>query len=103
GIRREHAALLAASEALERIFRAYDERWPDPNRGTTVEAYDEYQAIYDEIARDKLSQHRLEFRRHIRDVSATDLKMLSDSFGHALQSIRERLDPVDEILKGLAF
>ena len=103
GIRREHAALLAASDALERIFRAYDERWPDPNRGTTVEAYDEYQAIYDEIARDKLSQHRLEFRRHIRDVSATDLKMLSDSFGHALQSIRERLDPVDEILKGLAF
>ncbi|MGO3660909.1 ATP-binding protein [Microbacterium gubbeenense] len=103
GIRRENAALHAAREALERIFRAYDERWPDPNRGTSIEAYEEYQAIYDEIARDKLSQHRLEFRRHIRDVSATDLKMLSDSFGHALQSIRERLDPVDEILSGLAF
>lgn len=102
-VRREVVAGDQAAASLERIFRAYDEKWPDPNRGTSVDAYDEYAAIYDEITRDGLSVHRLEFRRHIQDVSSTDLKMLSDSFGHALQSIRERLDPVDEILGGLAF
>ena len=102
-MRREVVAGEQAASALERIFRAYDEKWPDPNRGTSVDAYDEYASIYEEITRDGLSTHRLEFRRHVQDVSSTDLKMLSDSFGHALQSIRERLDPVDEILKGLAF
>ena len=32
-----------------------------------------------------------------------DLKMLSDSFGHALLSIEERLEPVNDILRDLPF
>ncbi|GAA4194415.1 ATP-binding protein [Microbacterium oryzae] len=102
-VRRAHATLDAAAASLERIFAAYSEKWPDPNRGTTVEAYDEFAAIHEEIAHHGLSQHRLEFRRHLQEVSTMDLKMLSDSFGHALLSIEERLEPVNDILRDLPF
>ncbi|GLJ60956.1 hypothetical protein GCM10017576_10850 [Microbacterium barkeri] len=102
-VRRAHATLDSAAASLERIFAAYNERWPDPNRGTTVDAYDEFAAIYEEITHHGLSQHRLEFRRHLQEVSTMDLKMLSDSFGHALLSIEERLEPVNDILRDLPF
>ncbi|MGW9113685.1 ATP-binding protein [Microbacterium sp. NPDC055683] len=102
-VKRAAATLDSVAASLERIFAAYNEKWPDPNRGTTVEAYDEFAAIYAEITRDGLSQHRLEFRRHLQEVSTMDLKMLSDSFGHALLSIEERLEPVNDILRHLDF
>jgi uncharacterized protein YPO0396 len=102
-VKRANATLDAAASSLERIFAAFNDKWPDPNRGTTVEAYDEFAAIHEEITHHGLSRHRLDFRRHVQEVSATDLKMLADSFGNALLSIRERLDPVNDILGDLDF
>jgi uncharacterized protein YPO0396 len=98
---REKAA--GATAALEGIFEQFQSRWPDPNRGVGVDSYPEYRDILDKIVATGLAERREEWRRRLSEWSGQDLVPLSGAFGAALDEIRTRLDPVNDILATLPF
>ncbi|WP_187976062.1 ATP-binding protein [Mycetocola sp. JXN-3] len=98
---REAAA--AAESALESAFRIYQDRWPDPNLGTTIESAEGYRDILDTIITTGLHERRQEWTRRLSEWSGQDLVPLGGAFDGAIEAIEERLDPVNEILSTLPF
>ncbi|MDO5067768.1 MAG: ATP-binding protein [Propionibacteriaceae bacterium] len=88
---------------LRSIFERFNDRWPDPNRGVGVESYRDYAEILDGIIHHGLFERREVFKQHFQQWSGNDLKLLGDSFEEALEDIRDRLDPVNDILGDLPF
>ncbi len=98
---REKAAGAAAT--LVGIFEQFQSRWPDPNRGVGIDSYPEYRDILDKIVATGLAERRREWRRRLSEWSGQDLVPLAGAFGAALDEIRARLDPVNDILATLPF
>ena len=98
---REKAA--GATAALAGIFEQFQSRWPDPNRGVGIDSYPEYRDILDKIVATGLAERRREWRRRLSEWSGQDLVPLAGAFGAALDEIRARLDPVNDILATLPF
>ncbi|MCS4276175.1 uncharacterized protein YPO0396 [Mycetocola sp. BIGb0189] len=96
-------AALAAESALESAFRIYQDRWPDPNLGTTIESAEGYRDILDTIITTGLHERRQEWTRRLSEWSGQDLVPLGGAFDGAIEAIEERLDPVNEILSTLPF
>lgn len=93
----------AATETLVGIFEQFHSRWPDNDRGTTIADYTEYKEIYDSIAATGLAERRQEWRRRLSAWSGQDLVPLAGAFDAALDEIRSRLDPVNDILSAVPF
>jgi len=98
---REKAA--GATTTLIGIFEQFQSRWPDPNRGVGVDSYPEYRDILDKIIATGLAERRQEWRRRLSEWSGQDLVPLAGAFGAALDEMRSRLDPVNDILATLPF
>ncbi|WP_250282327.1 SbcC/MukB-like Walker B domain-containing protein [Frankia sp. CiP1_Cm_nod2] len=100
-----HAQEKAATAAstLVGIFEQFQSRWPDPNRGVGIDSYPEYRNILDKIVATGLAERRREWRRRLSEWSGQDLVPLSGAFGAALDEIRARLDPINDILATLPF
>ena len=92
-----------ATVTLQGIFEQFHARWPDPNRGVSVDSYSDYRDILDNIVATGLAERRQEWRRRLSEWSGQDLVPLSGAFGAALDEIRTRLDPVNDILATLPF
>ncbi|HEY4616245.1 MAG TPA: ATP-binding protein, partial [Citricoccus sp.] len=71
-----------ASE-LEQVFARFQDKWPDVNRGTSVEAYPEYASIYQGILHHGLPERRQSFLRQFQRWSGNDLKLLNDAYEHS--------------------
>jgi uncharacterized protein YPO0396 len=93
----------AATATLVGIFEQFQSRWPDPNRGVGIDSYPEYRDILDKIVATGLAERRQEWRHRLSEWSGQDLVPLSGAFGAALEDIRARLDPVNDILATLPF
>lgn len=93
----------SAAESLEDTFATFNTRWDDPNRGSTVEAYPEFAAIYDEIIKHGLFERRESWKRKLQAWSGGDLRILNDAFDFAIGEIEGRLDPINEILRDLPY
>ena len=100
---REARAANQAAQALHAVFRGFNERWPDPDRGDGVESYPEFAAILARIEEEGLHLRREAFRRQVRTWSGNDLKLLHDAYDVAMADIEERLEPVNDILASLPF
>jgi uncharacterized protein YPO0396 len=98
---REKAA--GATVTLVGIFEQFQSRWPDPNRGVGVDSYPEYRDILDKIVATGLAERGQEWRHRLSEWSGQDLVPLAGAFGAALDEIRARLDPVNDILATLPF
>jgi uncharacterized protein YPO0396 len=98
---RDRAA--TATATLVGIFEQFNSRWNDHNRGTTIADYPEYQELYDSIGATGLAERRDEWRRRLSEWSGQDLVPLAGAFDAALDEIRSRLDPVNDILATLPF
>lgn len=100
---RERRSAAQARGALEAIFSGFNDRWPDPERGSSVQSYPEFDAILEAIEANGLHRRREQFRRQFQSWSGNDLKLLSDAYDVAMAEIDERLEPVNEILASLPF
>lgn len=88
---------------IEGIFSTYQGRWEDPNLGQTVGSYDDYAEILNRIVSSGLHQRRAEWRRRLMHWSGEHLQQLATALSAAVEEIEDRLDPVNQILGGLAF
>jgi uncharacterized protein YPO0396 len=89
--------------ALEGSFREFHGKWPDPNLGTTIDSFDGYHAILTDILATGLHERREEWRRRLTAWSGEDLVPLHGAFESALETIEQRLLPVNDILRRLPF
>ncbi|WP_018504173.1 ATP-binding protein [Parafrankia discariae] len=92
-----------ATTTMTGIFGQFQARWPDPNRGVGVDSYSEYRDILDKIVATGLAERREEWRRRLSEWTGQDLVPLSGAFAAALDEIRARLDPSNDILATLPF
>lgn len=95
----QRRAMRSAAESLEDTFATFNTRWPDPNRGLTVEAYPEFAAIYDDIIKHGLWERREIWKRNLQAWSGGDLRILNDAFDNAVSEIEDRLGPINEIMR----
>lgn len=98
-----HAIIEQRTHQLEAIFATYLERWQDPNLGRTIAAYDDYASILDRIQTSGLQERRSEWRRRLLHWSGEHLQQLATSLSASIEDIEDRLDPVNQILRGLPF
>jgi uncharacterized protein YPO0396 len=89
--------------SLGQIFEDYQGRWPDPNLGVTMDSYNGYRDILDNIIATGLHERRQEWRRRLSEWSGQDLVPLNGAFDTAVEEIEDRLVPVNAILAGLSF
>jgi Uncharacterized protein conserved in bacteria len=92
-----------ARARLEDIFVRFDEKWPNPNRGTSIESYPDYLRIRDEITASGLHERREIWIRKLTDWTGEDLVPLNGEFDNAIEDIQDRLAPVNQILRTLPF
>jgi uncharacterized protein YPO0396 len=91
------------TRALESTFRRFLDRWEEPNLSESVENYDTFRRIYDDIIARGLADRRAEWSKRLTDWSGQDLVPLAGAFSMAIEEIRQRLDPVNTILERLPF
>lgn len=92
-----------ARARLEEIFVRFDEKWPNPNRGISIESHPDYLRIRDEITASGLHERREAWIRKLTDWTGEDLVPLNGEFDNAIEDIEDRLAPVNQILKRLPF
>ena len=91
------------TRALESVFRRYLDKWEEPDLTESVENYDTFRRIHDEILARGLADRRAEWSKRLTDWSGQDLVPLAGAFSMAIEEIRQRLDPVNTILQRLPF
>lgn len=94
---------LSLEGALERIFKSFNEAWPDPNRGSEIDSYDEFAAIYEQIVGAGLYERKNQFQRKVTEWSRNDLIQLRAAYGDAGRDVERRLEPINETLSNLPF
>jgi uncharacterized protein YPO0396 len=92
-----------AEADLAYVFGQYQERWPDPNLGSTAPSYPEYATILDKIIETGLHERRARWRRQLTNWSGEDLVPLNHALDTAVEDIEDRLVPINDILATLPF
>ncbi|MBU5423189.1 hypothetical protein KQI48_10985 [Cellulomonas hominis] len=91
-------------EALRRTFETFVERWPDPNLGTDPDgAYGDYERILTALETNGLHELEAEWRKSLLRLSGNDLADLHHALSRSVREIKERIQPVNEILADLPF
>lgn len=97
-------AVTGRSAELRRIFRGYLNRWDDPNLSDhPTEAYASFKNHYDHLFGTGLHETRRKFTEHVNSWAADDLVSLNAAYSSAHNTIRDRLDEVNEVLTALPF
>jgi uncharacterized protein YPO0396 len=93
----------SAHDTLVGIFVTFQNRWPDPNVGVSIESYTSYLDILDAVHTLGLHERRQEWKRRLSEWSGQDLVPLTVAFTTAIEEIEDRLRPINEILMTLPF
>ncbi|NYD75260.1 ATP-binding protein [Leifsonia soli] len=91
------------TQQIEATFKRYLTQWDDSNLGTTIDFYDDYAGILEEILRSGLHERRDEWRRRLLVWSGQHLQQLATALTAAIEEIEDRLDPINQILRDLPF
>lgn len=102
-VRSERDKVRTAEDAMTAMFDTFLSRWPDPNLTSSVENYPNFRDILDNIVSTGLHERRREWSRRLTDWSGQDLVPLAGAFDEAVADIRDRLDPINNILAQLPF
>lgn len=93
----------AAADRMTSAFGRFQDRWPDPNRGTALASYEDYLAILTDLRGHGLAQQRQNWSRKVIEYSGDRLSVLNSSYGRANDDIKERLRPISHILRQIPF
>lgn len=94
----------AARIQLRQTFEAFLERWPNPNLHTDPDAsYADFDRLLDELETSGLHELEVEWRDSLLKLSGNDLTNLDSTLSRAVREIRDRIDPINQILAGLPF
>ncbi|MEI7057488.1 SbcC/MukB-like Walker B domain-containing protein [Nocardioides sp. CCNWLW239] len=89
---------------LQQTFEAFLERWPNPNLHTDPEAsYADFDRLLDELQTSGLHELEVEWRDSLLKLSGNDLTNLDSTLSRAVREIRDRIDPINQILAELPF
>jgi uncharacterized protein YPO0396 len=93
-----------AREALRRTFETFVERWPDPDLGTDPDAsYADFARILGALETSGLHELEAEWRTSLLRLSGNDLTDLHHALSRSVREIKERIQPVNDILADLPF
>ncbi|MFE6646913.1 ATP-binding protein [Nocardioides sp. NPDC057772] len=94
----------AARAQLRQTFEAFLERWPNPNLHTDPDAsYADFDRLLDELQTSGLHELEVEWRDSLLNLSGNDLTNLDSTLSRAVREIRDRIDPINQILAELPF
>lgn len=94
----------AARVQLRQTFEAFLERWPNPNLHTDPDAsYADFDRLLDELQTSGLHELEVEWRDSLLKLSGNDLTNLDSTLSRAVREIRDRIDPINQILAELPF
>jgi uncharacterized protein YPO0396 len=99
----DRQSALSARDALVNIFVTFQDRWPDPNIGVSLDSYTSYRDILDAVHTLGLHERRQEWKRRLSKWSGQDLVPLIGAFNTSIEEIEDRLRPINEILTTLPF
>ncbi|WP_460801321.1 ATP-binding protein [Microbacterium sp. GXF6406] len=91
-------------ESLRRLMQAFLERWPNLNLLPDPDAsVDEFEGILEALKANGLHELEREWRDSLIKLSGNDLTSLDSTLSRALREIRERIEPINAIMRELAF
>lgn len=97
-------ALVDQREALSRTLERFLENWPNPNlRADPDTSLPDFERILAELEASGLHELEAEWRDSLLNLSGNDLTSLDSALGRALREIRERIEPINQIMRDLPF
>lgn len=92
-----------AVRSVERILASYQEQYYDPNLTASVDSLPDFLAIFDQIGSTGLAQRTQQWRDRLLRWSGEDLVPLTQAMTNAVEEIKARLHPINDILRKLDF
>jgi uncharacterized protein YPO0396 len=91
-------------DALRRTMASFLERWPSPNMLADPEqSFADFERILLELETSGLHELETEWRDSLLKLSGNDLTNLDSTLGRSLREIRERIQPINAIMRDLPF
>ena len=98
------ATLGEQREGLRRVLESFLESWPNPNlRADPDTSVPDFERILQELESSGLHELEGEWKQSLMRLSGNDLTSLDSTLGRALREIRERIEPVNQIMEDLPF
>ena len=97
-------SLVDQREALSRTLERFLENWPNPNlRADPDSSLPDFERILAELEASGLHELEAEWKDSLLNLSGNDLTSLDSALGRALREIRERIEPINQIMRDLPF
>lgn len=91
-------------EHLRRTLESFLENWPNPNLRTDPDtSLRDFERILEELEASGLHELEAEWKHSLLKLSGNDLTNLHSTLDRSLREIRERIEPINAILRGLPF
>ena len=98
------ATLEEQRDALRRTLESFLEAWPNPTlRADPDASLADFERILTELEASGLHELEAEWKASLLRLSGNDLANLDSALGRALREIRERIEPVNRIMRDLPF
>jgi len=91
-------------EGVRRIMTGFLERWPNPNLLPDPDAsLDDFEGILEALETSGLHELEADWRDSLLKLSGNDLTNLDATLSRSLREIRDRIEPINEIMQDLPF
>ena len=97
-------ALEEQRQSLQRTLERFLEQWPNPNlRADPDTSLPDFERILVELEASGLHELESEWKDSLLSLSGNDLTSLDSALGRALREIRDRIEPINHIMRDLPF
>ncbi|WP_342000154.1 AAA family ATPase [Microbacterium sp. LWH7-1.2] len=91
-------------DSVRRIMVSFLERWPNPNLlPDPDESIDDFERILEALRTSGLHELEAEWRDSLLKLSGNDLTNLDSTLSRSIREIRDRIEPINEIMQDLPF
>lgn len=89
---------------LKRALESFLESWPNPNlRADPDSSLKDFERILEELETSGLHELETEWKHSLLKLSGNDLTNLDSTLSRALREIKERIEPINAIMRDLPF